>query len=190
MDSHFIETNPRHNIPVLLALVDLWNDHFLPSVSKIKPCGGRIISPFTKCFESYPKFVGTIEAQVCSSIPRGRTRNPHNRVAPSGIIIDGGLGGTFDRVSYQGGRSPPSELIICIDPQVPHSEKGITDYARLLFAANIDNELTNQDHLMCSFFAHADVMTLSSHHNRSRDGRSVTSGYVRWSRWIRQLRYS
>ena len=85
-------------------------------------------------------------------------RNPHKRVAPSGIIIDGGLGGTFDRISYQGGRSPPSELIICLDPQVPHSVRGITDYARLLFAANIDNELTNQDHLMCSFFAQSAFM--------------------------------
>lgn len=183
LDSHFVETNPRHNLPVLLALVDLWNDHFLPSVSKIKPCGGRIISPFIESFVSYPAFVATIEAQVCSRIPTGRTRNPHNRVAPSGIIIDGGLCGTFDRVSYQGGRSPPSELIISIDPQVPHNgiqKRGqrLDDFSRLLFAANIDDELSNQDHLMCSMFAHADVMAIGSANARVRDGRSVTSGYT------------
>lgn len=175
LDSHFVETNPRHNLPVLLALVDLWNDHFLPSVSKIKPCGGRIISPFVESFVSYPAFVATIEAQVCSRIPMGRTRNPHNRVAPSGIIIDGGLCGNFDRVSYQGGRSPPSELIISME-----AGGGLNDFSRLLFASNIDDELSNQDHLMCSFFAHADVMAVGSANARVRDGdgRSVASGYT------------
>ena len=181
LDSHFVETNPRHNLPVLLALTDIWNDHFLPSVSKIKPCGGRIISPFVESFASYPAFVAAIEAQVCSRVPMARTRNPHHRVAPSGIVIDGGLCGNFDRVSFQGGRSPPSELIISMDSQVPHTKQGLNDYSRLLFGSGIagDEGLSNQDHLICSFFAHADVMAVgSANDSRSRDGRSIASGYT------------
>jgi len=180
LDSHFVETNPRHNLPVLLALVDLWNDHFLPSVSKESSCGGRIISPFMESFASYPAFVAMVEAQVCGRIPTGRTRDLHDRVAPSGTVIDGGLCGSFDRVLYQGGRSPPSELIIAMDSQVPHSQEGVDDYSRLLFGMNENGDLSNQDHLMCSFFAHADVMALGSLSSRSRGdgGRSVASGYT------------
>jgi hypothetical protein len=57
---------------------------------------------------------------------------------------------------------------------------GLNDFSRLLFASNIDDELSNQDHLMCSFFAHADVMAVGSANARVRDGdgRSVASGYT------------
>lgn len=181
LDSHFVETNPRHNLPVILALVDLWNDHFLPSASKVKSNGGRIISPFMESFASYPKFVAMIESQVCGRAPSGRTRNLYNRVAPSGTVMDGGLCGTYDRVLYQGGRSAPSELIIAMDAQLPHPQNGSDDYARFLFHpdANDNSGLSTQDHLMCSFFAHADVMATGNINGRStRDGQTVASGYT------------
>jgi len=177
LDSHFVETNPRHNLPVLLALVDLWNDHFLPSASQVKSNGGRIISPFMESFSSYPKFVAMIESQVCGRAPAGRTRNLYNKVAPSGTVMDGGLCGTYDRVLYQGGRSAPSELIIAMDAQLPHSQNGSDDYARFLYHDN--SGLSSQDHLMCSFFAHADVMATGNMNSRIiRDGQTIASGYT------------
>ena len=43
MDTHFVTTNPRHNLPILLALIDLWNDAFLGT-------NGRVITPFCESF--------------------------------------------------------------------------------------------------------------------------------------------
>jgi len=178
LDSHFVETNPRHNLPVLLALVDLWNDHFLSSSSEVKCNGGRIISPFMESFASYPKFVAMVEGQVCGRAPFGRTRNLYNRVAPSGMVMDGGLCGSYDRVLYQGGRSAPSELIIAMDAQLPHPQSD--DNARFLFYpdGNDNSGLSTQDHLMCSFFAHADVMATGNNNSRVRDGQTVASGFT------------
>lgn len=181
MDSHFVETNPRHNLPVLLALVDLWNDHFLSSFAQMKPLGGRVISPFMESFSSYPKFVATLESQLIGRVPHGLTRNLNSKVAPSGMVIDGGVCGTYDRVLYQGGRSPPSELIIAIEPQVaPIQDKG-DDYMKMLFGTKVagqDEDLTLQDSIMCSFFAHADVMATGNMNFLIRDGNTVASGYT------------
>lgn len=181
MDSHFVETNPRHNLPVLLALVDLWNDHFLPSAAQLMPHGGRIISPFMESFASYPKFVATLESQICGRIPHGLTRDLYNKVAPSGMVIDGGMCGTYDRVVYQGGRCPPSELIIAMEPQVANILDKGGDYIKMMFGTNHkkgDDDFSNQDYLMCSFFAHADVMATGNLNFRIRDGNTVASGYT------------
>jgi len=60
MDSHFVESSARHNIPVLLALVDLWNEEFLGS-------NGRTVSPFSEALSAYPEFVARLESSVLSS---------------------------------------------------------------------------------------------------------------------------
>eukprot|EP00536_Pseudo-nitzschia_multiseries_P006493 jgi/Psemu1/193237/e_gw1.139.123.1 len=70
MDQHFVETNPRHNLPVLLALTDVWNDCLLsPSNSnKSNPYSnnaGRILTPYTEALVAYPAFVAALEAQTC-----------------------------------------------------------------------------------------------------------------------------
>ena len=175
MDSHFVETNPRHNLPVLLALTDIWNDHFLASVNPGKSTVGRIVTPHMQCFISYPSFVATIEAHVCSRMAIGRTRDPYKRVGPSGVVIDGGMCGMYDRLNYQGGRPPPSEMIMAMDCQIPNRFSGINDYSRLLFGQSNEDNISNQDSLLCSFFATADVMAVGSN-VRGNDQRSVISG--------------
>lgn len=87
MDSHFVETNPRHNLPVLLALVDIWNDHFLPSSQTLKSCGGRIVTPFMENLSGYAAFVGAIESQVYGRSQSSRSRSSSSRVAPSAMVI-------------------------------------------------------------------------------------------------------
>ena len=58
MDGDFVDSNPRHNLPVLLALTDVWNDAFLGST-------GRVVAPFTEAFAAYPAFCAALEAQAC-----------------------------------------------------------------------------------------------------------------------------
>ena len=168
LDTHFVETNPRHNIPVLLALIDLWNDHFLPISCQYKPSGGKIITPYTTTFESYPEFVATLESQISGcSYYGGKSRNPYSHVAPSGVVIDGGLCGAFDRVVYQGRRSPQCELITALQPNISTSSDNEKDWMK--------NEFSNQDRSICTFFAHADTMAFGSNGFR-RDGKSVHTG--------------
>ena len=57
IDRHFVDTNPRHNLPFILASLDLWNDEFLQS-------RGRAISPYTQALALYPELVSAIESKV------------------------------------------------------------------------------------------------------------------------------
>lgn len=81
--------------------------------------------------------------------------------------MDGCLCGTSDLFLYQGGRSVPSELIIAMDDQLPDPQYGSDDFARFLFDANDNSVLFTQDHLMCSSFAHADIMATGNMNCRS-----------------------
>ncbi len=180
LDTHFVESSPRHNIPVLLALVDLWNDFFLPASCSYKPCGGKIITPFMESFTSYPSFVATLEAQVCGrGNLGGRNRNPYSHVSPSGIVIDGGINGSLDRVMYQGRRSPPCEMIVAMEPQLPprRIDKDMMRFYRESIYG--DDAKSSQDRSICTFFAHADVMAFGSGGYRDsleRGGGSVHTG--------------
>jgi glucose-6-phosphate isomerase len=143
MDTHFVETNPRHNIPVLLALSDIWNNIFLggdsgerthfstsSGVSTSSSAAGvsRIIVPCTLGFGSYPAFVGALEAQTCGNTAASRlgqhqqqqTSNGirNSSVTGSALVIDGGLNGAYDRAYYQSDKIFNSELVTAMDIQL------------------------------------------------------------------------
>ena len=148
MDAHFIETNPRHNLPVLLALVDFWNDAFLSS-------SGKLVSPFTDAFSSYAAFLAAIQAQTCGC-GAGSSGPSAAKSAPA-MIIDGGKFGTYDRVVYQSGRSYSSELVLAMETQAssPHA-------SQCLGPEGTEDAIAAHDDLVCSFFAHVDVLALGS----------------------------
>jgi len=151
-----------------------------------------MVMPFMESFAGYPTFVAAMEAQVCGRVSSGTSgsattagsRNrmaPSSRMAPSAVVIDGGVCGTYDRVSYQGGKAPPTEMIVSMESQVPHRNRGRYALGQVLLGGGGLNEdgrpaLTNQDHLVCSFFAHADVMAFGGGGMRNRDSRSVAGG--------------
>jgi glucose-6-phosphate isomerase len=145
MDTHFVESNPRHNIPLLLALTDLWNDGFLHTP-------GRFVAPFTESLERFPAYVSTLESQVCGkpSIP-GYGRKG---VSSCGLPFDGGLCSSLcDRVSYQGSKAMPSELVTAMDTQATTNTNRSPSFRGLE-----DDLMLNQDALICSMFAHADEL--------------------------------
>eukprot|EP00588_Corethron_pennatum_P008097 CAMPEP_0194296496 /NCGR_PEP_ID=MMETSP0169-20130528/56279_1 /TAXON_ID=218684 /ORGANISM="Corethron pennatum, Strain L29A3" /LENGTH=829 /DNA_ID=CAMNT_0039045981 /DNA_START=273 /DNA_END=2759 /DNA_ORIENTATION=- len=143
MDRHFVDTTPRHNLPMLLAMTDVWNDAFMGS-------SGRIVSPFTEALGDYSHFVAAVEAQAygrrhdVSGAPLRRDR------APSATVVHGGYCGEYDRMLYQGGRSPPAELVAAMDPGAHVN------------GPDADLLLANHDASICSFFAHADVLAFGS----------------------------
>jgi glucose-6-phosphate isomerase len=146
MDSHFVETNPRRNLPVLLALTDVWNDAFLGST-------GRVVTPFTETFSAFPAFVATLESQTCGKMADSSSR--FGSLSCSALVIDGGLDGVYDKTLYQGTRVIPSEIVTAMDSQV-------TVNIGLASLDGVDDIASNQDTLTCSCFAHADELAFGS----------------------------
>ena len=131
IDLHFVNNNPRHNLPVLLALTDIWNDILLGNNT------ARIITPFSQALSAYPGFCAALEAQTCgntassvhdstggpggstgvtSASPPSPSHNyggfldrrlggpmPNsNKMGCSSIVVDGGFAaGAYDRSLYQ-----------------------------------------------------------------------------------------
>ncbi|KAL3895697.1 MAG: hypothetical protein SGARI_007373, partial [Bacillariaceae sp.] len=116
MDSHFVETNPRHNLPVLLALTDIWND-CLSSCDEATSTPGRVVTPFTEAFAAYPAFVAEIESQTCGR-KRSQSAVSATTQSCSSMVIDGGLHGIYDRSLYQSSRAISSELVMTLDSQL------------------------------------------------------------------------
>lgn len=174
IDLHFVETNPRHNLPVLLALTDIWNDCLLSPLNKNNTDShnaGRIVTPYTEAFVAYPAFVATLEAQICGrkrSDKRNTTFVVPNRAAQfssttstmqssacSTVVIDGGLHGIYDRSLYQSSKVIPSELVMTLDSQLASN-------ATLKGGGGTQEIHQAQDALMCSLFAHADGLAFGS----------------------------
>jgi glucose-6-phosphate isomerase len=149
LDCHFVETNPRHNLPVLLALTDVWNDTFFGQASS-----GRIVTPFSQAIKGFPSFVAALEAQTCSS------SNPHhlsqsltgNRLSCSSLVLDGGSDSAYDRALYESSKVKYSELVMVMNTQLR------ANTARNLGAQGMDEVFHHADALICSLFGHADNM--------------------------------
>lgn len=157
MDKHFVETNPRHNLPVLLALVDIWNDTFLGMPA-------RVITPSTEAFAGFPAFVGALEAQTC-----GRNRSSDGSLPGSGgklrcssIVIDGALDDALDRSLYQGANVMSSEMLMIMDSQVDFNA------SRTVGASGMDDVHASEDSLLCSVFAKVDELAFG--HDQSMSG--------------------
>ena len=155
MDCHFVETNPRHNLPIILALTDIWNGSFLGFP-------GRMIAPFTEAFAAYPAFCACLEAQTCGG--RGASASPS-----SSLVVDGGLHSAYDRALYLGGSSLSSELIMTIDSQLQANAPQ--------FNGIMKDVQQSQDSLICSMFAHADESAFGTdhHHHHHKMSGSLSS---------------
>ena len=142
VDTHFVETNPRHNLPVLAALTDVWNDAFLGS-------SGRYMTPFVSSMQTYPSYCAALESQVCGNSPA--IRNQH-----CGHIVDGGLHGSYDRLALQGSRGMPTEAVMAMDTQAVFASKQRESVQGL---AVLEREiLLSQDALLCSMFGYLDEL--------------------------------
>jgi glucose-6-phosphate isomerase len=149
LDCHFVETNPRHNLPVLLALTDVWNDTFFGQASS-----GRIVTPFSQAIKGFPSFVAALEAQACSSNnPQSQSRSStSNRLSCSSLVLDGGSDSAYDRALYESSKIQYSELVMVMNTQLR------ANTARTLGAQGMDEVYHHADALICSLFGHADEM--------------------------------
>lgn len=151
LDEHFIEMNPRHNLPVLLALADVWNDTFLKS-------SARVVTPFSDAFSGYASFVGALEAQTCCRASTSSAASVSGGISSGGsscsaAIVDAGLDGSFDRAFYQSSKVMNTELIMTLDSQIEFNASLGSKNSSLL-----GDVYSAQDALVCSIFAHADEL--------------------------------
>ena len=144
LDCHFVETCPRHNLPVLLALTDVWNDAFLGASSS-----GRVVTPYTQSMKGFPAFVAALESQTCS----GESSSSHpNNLTCSSLVLDGGSDSAYDRALYQSSKIQNTELVMVMNTQLR------ANASRNLGAQGMDDVYHHSDALICSLFGHADEM--------------------------------
>jgi glucose-6-phosphate isomerase len=159
IDCHFVETNPRHNLPVLLALADVWNDVFLGNSSS-----GRILTPYSQAMKAFPAFVAALEAQTCSTLsPPAAENHQHNpnRLSCSSLVLDGGTDSAYDRSLYQSSKILNSEIVMVMNAQLKANAirnlGGATAQGR-----GMEDVFHHADALMCSLFGHVDEMAFGA----------------------------
>ena len=86
MDCHFVETTPRHNTPILLGLVDIWNDVFMGHHT------GRTVTRFDGVLGSYPRYVSLLENKVLGGANVGDWRLKDGKCSKPTPVIDGANG--------------------------------------------------------------------------------------------------
>ena len=142
MDRHVVDAHPRHNVPLLLALSDVWNDIFLKAPA-------RVVVPSTQAWGLYPTYCGALETQVCGNTATrsaGRPGTTENFSCAS-LVLDGGLDSLYDRALYQSARVCNVELVTALDAPVPVGAESLLESVQAV-----------QDAQMASFFAHADEL--------------------------------
>jgi glucose-6-phosphate isomerase len=171
LDTHFVTAHARSNLPILLALCDVWNDAFLGTPA-------RVVTPFASAYAAYPSFVAALEAQACTRSPAAddpptRTTDPASVSPCPSLVVDGGTDSALDRSLYQSGQVVNAELIATFDSQVAfNARRGMVTGP----SAYLDGAMASQDALLCSLFAHADELALGKATDKDpSDLRSVST---------------
>jgi len=181
MDEHFVSANPRHNIPILLALADVWNDAFLRGGrggayggtsqsmmggGEVENWGyegggiGRIVLPFAESMGGYAAFCASVESLTTTISTQGKGGGGSGR---RGLVIDGGSGGRYDRLVRMGGMvggaggAPPTEVLSVLEPNVPAAGEALMlGGGGIVPGVGVDVASSRRDLRVCAALAHVD----------------------------------
>ena len=123
MDLHFRHTDLAHNIPVMLALVGIWNNNFLGLRS-------QAVVPYDQYLRLLPAYLQQLEMES-----NGKFVSAENEFVKydTGAVIFGGAGTdvqhSFFQMLHQGTTPIPVDFII---PAISHNEIG--DHHEILIA--------------------------------------------------------
>ena len=110
MDRHFREAPPETNLPLTLALLDLWNTDFLGAET-------RAVLPYSRSLALLPPYLQQLEME---SNGKAIDRNGRKLACASAPIVWGGPGSdtqhSFFQLLHQGGRLVPCEFIAMARP--------------------------------------------------------------------------
>ena len=110
MDAHFFNTPAERNLPVTLALLELWNTDFLGAET-------RALLPYSQSLELLPSYLQQLEME---SNGKQVDRDGQSVTYATAPILWGEAGTNgqhaFYQLIHQGGRLIPCEFIACIEP--------------------------------------------------------------------------
>ena len=137
MDCHFVETTPRHNIPVLLGLVDIWNDVFMGYHT------GRVVTCYDGILGSYPRYVSLLENTVLGGANVGDWSLKNVKCSKPTPVMEGASG-------YSG--RVCTEFVTAFDP----IHNAIT-YGNIMVDA-----IKSNDERICSMLQQADTLAFGN----------------------------
>lgn len=123
MDRHFRETEPRANLPLLLALLGIWNANFLGART-------QLVAPYDERLRSVPAYIQQLDME-----------SNGKRFAPSGDEVRHGTGPViwgdlgingqhaFFQLVHQGTHLVPVDFI-----GVVHAHQGIAEHQRVVYS--------------------------------------------------------
>ncbi|MCH9674681.1 MAG: glucose-6-phosphate isomerase [Gammaproteobacteria bacterium] len=111
MDEHFRSTPMAENMPVLMALMQIWGSVHHGAQS-------RAVLPYDYALSEFPAYLQQLEMESCG---KSVTHNGEPVDGPTGAVIWGGPGNNgqhaFYQLMHQGTVSVPSDFIVPIFPQ-------------------------------------------------------------------------
>ena len=156
LDQHFVDTCPRHNLPIMLSLVDLWNDALLN-------CNGRLVSPDKDSLRSYTRFAATLEDQVLSGLNSSKTQQSFAAVGiPSPIVDSANVHDNLLNASSLWS----AEFVTTLDPSISQANHDNT---------NVDKMVVSNNERICSMFATADTFAFGDSAPSSSRGGGIQS---------------
>ena len=146
MDEHFLEAAPEENIPVLMALLDIWNQHFLgASIHAILPYDVRLTY--------LPAY---LQQLVMESNGKSVDRKGKPLNIPSSAVLFGDVGTnaqhSFFQLLHQGTQQVSCDFIGVVKPAHDNSQQhdillaNMIAQAQALMAGQSLEEVGDQDH--------------------------------------------
>jgi glucose-6-phosphate isomerase len=120
MDAHFFSSEAEHNLPFMLALLEVWNTDFLGAET-------RACLPYSQSLELLPRYLQQLEME---SNGKRATRDGRDAGCPTAPVLWGEAGTNgqhaFYQLIHQGGRLIPCDFIVAAEADFPlpgHHEK-------------------------------------------------------------------
>ena len=113
MDEHFRRASFERNLPVVMALIGIWNTNFLGATT-------NAVLPYNESLQHFPAFLQQLEME---SNGKSVGIDGETLACASSPIIWGGLGNdgqhAFFQLLHQGGRLVPCDFIAAVQPDNP-----------------------------------------------------------------------
>ena len=110
MDAHFFNTPAEHNLPITLALLELWNTDFLGAQT-------RALLPYSQSLDLLPSYLQQLEMESNGKQVDRDGQSVSHATAPI-LWGEAGTNGqhAFYQLIHQGGHLIPCEFIALIEP--------------------------------------------------------------------------
>ncbi len=129
MDTHFAQAPLAQNLPVVLALLRIWNTNFLHHPT----CGLLIYD------QRLDKLIPWLQQVEMESNGKSVTLDNHTLQQPAGTLIWGGIGTdvqhSFGQFLHQSQMTVPLDILIPLTPSTPMNDDWIENHHRLVKCA-------------------------------------------------------